>query len=514
MQIVVTAAEMAALDRDCQEILHMPTLLLMENAGRGVAAIAKTILGEGNSRLVLIICGPGNNGGDGFVAARHLANAGYQVTLWILSAREKFRGDALTNLIIWEKMGGELLFLETLPPRPSPSPDLIIDAMLGTGAATPLNDLFAGMVRLLNDLARPILAVDIPTGVEANSGSTAGEAIRAHATAVMARLKRGLLFSPGREHAGDLHLIDIGMPPAWTPPKGTQVRRLEAADIAARLPKRPVDAHKNRVGSVGVIAGSIGLTGAASLTTVATLRAGSGLCYLAAAKSLLPIFAAKLTEVIIWPFADEESGILSEASYPDWKEQIAARSALAIGPGLGQHRKTAALVHRLLREMRLPLVLDADGLNLCSDYLDLLQNYRAPLILTPHPGELSRLTGLSTATILGDPIAIAAEWAIKLGQILILKGSPTIIAAPDGSLFLNSTGNAGMATAGSGDVLTGLIAGLLAQGIPPLDAALCGVWLHGAAGDLARDRKGELSMIAGDLLDALPETITALHSPC
>ncbi|HNY91812.1 MAG TPA: NAD(P)H-hydrate dehydratase [bacterium] len=513
MQIIVTAAEMAALDRDCQQLLQMPSLLLMENAGRGIAAVAKTMLGEPEGKRVLIVSGPGNNGGDGYVVARHLANAGCRVTLWVLAARDKIRGDALTNLVIWEKMGGQTLFIDAIPDAPAPLPHLIVDALLGTGAAPPLSTPFAMMATLLNELGAPILAVDIPTGIDADTGAVPGPAIRARATAVMARLKRGLLFSPGREQAGEIHLIDISMPPEWAPKSGTPVRRLEAADIRARLPRRPADAHKFSIGSVGVIAGSIGYTGAACLTAAAALRAGCGLSCLAAAKSLLPLLTGKLPEVITWPFEDEESGCLREAALPQWLSPLAAQNALAVGPGLGRHPDTGGLVRRLLREMKQPMVLDADGLNLCTDYLDLLQNYQGALILTPHPGELSRLTGLTTAKILTRPVEVAAEWAVKLGQLLVLKGGPTVIAAPDGSVFVNSTGNPGMATAGAGDILTGLIAGLLAQGLAPIDAALCGVWLHGAAGDRARERRGEMGMIAGDLLEALPDALRGVLHP-
>ena len=514
MQIVVTAAEMAALDRACQEQLGLPALLLMENAGRGTADIARTMLGAPAGKRVLIVCGPGNNGGDGFVIARHLANAGAVITLWAVTARARISGDALVNLTILEKMGGAVTFLENLPAAPCPPPHLIIDAMLGTGASTPLRGLLAEMTGLLNTLAVPILAVDLPTGVAADTGAVSGEAIQARATAVMARLKRGLLLSPGREHAGALHLVDIGMPPDWAPPAGPPVRRLEAADIAARLPHRAITAHKNSLGSVGIIAGSLGYTGAAVLAASAALRAGCGLCYLAAATSLLPLLAPKLTEVITWPFADEIPGVLSEAAWPEWSGAITARTALAVGPGLGQHPRTAALVHRLLREMHQPLVLDADGLTLCAGDLALLQHYPGTLILTPHPGEFSRLTGIPVRDLLADPLAAAGAWARQLGHILVLKGNPTLIAAPEGALYLNHTGNPGMATAGSGDVLTGLIAGLLAQGFAPLDAALCGVWLHGAAGDLAAEHKGEMGMIAGDLLETLPLAIQALQTPC
>lgn len=514
MERIVTAAEMAALDRQCITDLEMPGLLLMENAGAGIARIALEMLGPGAGRPVLIVCGPGNNGGDGYVVARHLANAGCRVEVWVLAAEAQIRGDARTNLTIWRRMGGLTRFIDAPPAPPAERPHLIIDALLGTGARTDFSPPWEALIAMLNTMGAPILAVDLPTGVEADTGAVGGAAIQAAATATMARLKPGLLFSPGREHAGRLHIVDIGMPPTLAPSSGRAVFRLDAAAIATRLPRRSPDAHKNRVGLAGVVAGSAGFTGAACLTAMAALRAGCGLAYLAAARSLQPVYAARMTEVITWPVEDSGRGFLSAAAWPEWRERLSAMSALAVGPGLGTHPETGALVEALLSELELPLVLDADGLNLVGRRIERLQQYRGPLILTPHPGEFSRLSGLPVAEIRANPVKVAGEWAEKIGHILVLKGGPSVIAAPGGPLFVNATGNAGMATAGSGDVLTGLIAGLLAQGAAPLDAALCGVWLHGAAGDLARDAKGEMALIAGDLIDYLPAAMKGSLCPC
>lgn len=514
MERIVTAAEMAALDRRCISELAMPGLLLMENAGAGIARIAREMLGPAPDGPVLIVCGPGNNGGDGYVVARHLANAGCRVDLWILAAEAQIRGDARTNLTIWQRMGGQTRFIDGPPAPPAAKPHLIIDALLGTGARTDFPPPWEALIEMLNSMEAPILAVDLPTGVDAETGAVRGAAIQASATATMARLKPGLLFSPGRECAGRVYIVDIGMPPELQPPGDHAVFRLDAAAIAARLPQRSPDTHKNRVGLVGVVAGSAGYTGAACLTAMAALRAGCGLAYLAAPRSLQPVYAARMTEVITWPVEDGGRGCLTATAWPEWRSRLAAMSALAMGPGLGTHAETGALVHALLSELELPLVLDADGLNLVGGRPERLQHYRGPLILTPHPGEFSRLSGLPVAEIRANPVAVAGEWAVKIGHILVLKGGPSVIAAPDGRVFVNATGNAGMATAGSGDVLTGLIAGLLAQGAAPLDAALSGVWLHGAAGDLAREAKGEMGLIAGDLIDYLPAAVKGCLASC
>ncbi len=510
MKTIVRAREMAEMDRYTIDRIGIPGIVLMENAGSGIADTAIEMLAQAKGKRVWIFCGPGNNGGDGYVVARRLYRAGAEVKVFVAAPREKIHGDALTNLTIWENMGGSTLFLERLPAR-TPEPDLVVDALLGTGSIGKPSGLIAQVVGFINSLHVPVLAVDIPTGIQADDGSVPGEAVRATVTATMAFIKRGLLFSPGREFAGRVKVIDIGFPERVVEKFPTPVHLIEPQDIRPLLPRRSPAAYKNQVGTVVVLAGSGDFTGAAALTAEACLRAGCGLCYLCIPQSLRPILATKVTEVITWAFEDRGSGYLMAADYGSWRDRIQAQNSLAIGPGLGQHPETAALIHTILKEMQKPLVLDADGLNLCAQHTDLIANYQGEMVLTPHPGELSRLINRPIKEIINNRIDIALEAVRMLGKVVVLKGGPSVIALADGTAFINSTGNAGMATAGSGDVLTGIIAGLLAQGLSAKDAAICGVYLHGFAGDLARRQKGEMGMIASDILTQLPQALLAIE---
>ena len=510
MKYVVTAREMAEMDRYSIETLKIPGLILMENAGIGIVRSALAILGRFENKKVAIFCGPGNNGGDGYVVTRHLINAGVWVETFILAAREKIRGDALANLAILENMNHRPLFVDKMPVALDYPPDLIIDALLGTGVKGALKGILAEAVRFINEQSAPILAVDIPTGVDADTGSVDGPAVRACRTATMALLKRGLLLSPGREHAGIVDIVDISMPESVASFKDPKTYLVERRDIAGKLPKRSADAYKNQCGTAGVLAGSTGYTGAAALTAEAVLRAGAGLCYLMAPEKLNVIYETKLTEVITIPFDDFGSGAFHSANFSDMLPRLREQDAVAIGPGIGQSEKTADLVHALLSELDKPMVLDADGLNVCAERLDLVKNYKSDLIITPHPGELARLAGVQVSNILADRIEFARRFAMDIGKIVVLKGGPSLIAMPDGRLYLNSTGNAGMATAGAGDVLTGLIAGLLAQGCPAPDAALAGVFIHGLAGDLAAEGLGQHGLLAGDILKWTAKAIQSL----
>lgn len=511
MKTVVTASQMAEMDRFTIEDLEIPGVVLMENAGRGIVQAALSIIGEPRDKVVHVYCGPGNNGGDGYVVARHLLNMGACVHTFVLTSRDKIKGDALTNLQILENMNHPIKFIEKIPAPPARTPDLVVDALLGTGVKGALRGLFAEMVEFINSLAAPVLAVDIPTGVNADTGTVDGPAIRATATATMALLKRGLLFSPGREHAGQVHIVDISMPPQVALLKDSNVRLVEKADIKALLPQRSPDAHKNKCGTVATVAGSTGFTGAAALSSEAALRAGAGLSYLCVPQSLNAIYETKITEVITWPFDDADMGYLHSGCFNELIKPLRAQNVVAVGPGLGQHKKTAELVHLLLQELDKPLVLDADGLNVCAGHTGLIESYKGDKVLTPHPGELSRLIDVENKEIVANRIEIAREVATKWNAVLVLKGGPSVVAFPDGEVFINSTGNAGMATAGSGDVLTGLIAGLMAQGLSAQSAALAGVYVHGLAGDLARESLGEMGLIAGDILKNVAPALKMLR---
>jgi len=511
MKTVVTASQMAEMDRYTIEDLKIPGVVLMENAGRGVVNVALSLLGDVRNKLVYVFCGPGNNGGDGYVVARHLLNMGAHVETFVLTSRDKIKGDALVNLIILEKMSHQIKFIDHLPATPQRLPDLIVDAMLGTGVKGALRGLFADMVEFINSLKVPVLAIDIPTGVDADSGAVDGLAIFATKTATMALLKRGLVFSPGREHAGEVEIIDISMPPQVVSLKHSNVRLVEGDDVSTLLPRRAPDTHKNKCGTVATVAGSRGFTGAAALASEAALRAGAGLSYLCVPLSLNEIFEVKSTEVITWPFDDAGMGYLHSGCFNELVKPLRDQNVVAIGPGIGQHKKTAELVHLLLQELDKPLVLDADGLNVCAQNTDLIKNYKGDMVLTPHPGELSRLIGMPNKEIVSNRIDVTRQVATEWQKVVVLKGGPTVIGFPDGEVFINSSGNAGMATAGSGDVLTGVIAGLMAQGLAAESAAVAGVYIHGLAGDLARDELGEMGLVAGDILRYVPGAIKRLQ---
>jgi NAD(P)H-hydrate epimerase len=501
--VIVTASEMADMDRYTIETLGIPGVVLMENAGRGVYEVCRDLLGSGGKH-VTVLCGPGNNGGDGFVIARHCLNNGCSVSTILLTSRDKIKGDARTHLDILEAMDHPVKSASAREDIDLSGTDLVVDAILGTGVKGALRGFFAEVAEVVNRWSGPVVSVDLPTGVDADTGAVEGPAVRATRTATMALKKRGLLFSPGREAAGEVTVVDIGMPHENVRDLQPDVVELTGETVADLLPRRTPDAYKNTCGTVAVIAGSEGLTGAAVLTSEAVLRAGAGLCYLCTPQSLNPVLESKLTEVITWPFDDAGTGFLHSGSLEEIYNHVSVQSAVAVGPGLGQHRKTGELLTELLQRLSIPMVLDADGLNLCAHQTDLIKAYGGALVLTPHPGELSRLTGLPSAEILKDRIGVVRRFAREWDVVLVLKGAPTVIGHPDGAVRINSTGNAGMATGGTGDVLTGVIVSLMAQGVSAPDAACAGVYVHGAAGDASRDRVGEAGMVASDLLKSLP----------
>ncbi len=509
MKTVVTAEEMARLDRLTMEQYGLSGVLLMENAGRGAAELILRRFAELND--VHIYCGPGNNGGDGFVIARYLLNRGVRCSVFLLAEEDRVRDDARFHLERLQAFGLLPVIVRSAADLPKEKPSLIVDALLGTGSRGELRGVYAEAVDAVNAQGVPVAAVDLPTGVDADTGAVAGRAVKADLTLTMALLKRGLLFSPGRECCGLVEIVDICMPRALIQENPSRVELAEANDIRLLLPQRSPAAHKTQCGRVLVIAGSRGFTGAASLTSLSALRIGAGLSYLAAPADLNAIYESRLTEVITLPTPDSD-GFLSEAALPGILPLAENMDAVAVGPGLGRRPETVALVLRLLKSLDKPLVLDADGLNACVGRTDLIAAYRGPLVLTPHAGELARLTGLSSEQISRDPVNIARRFAQEWRCTLVLKGGPTVTASADGRVIINSTGNAGMATAGTGDVLTGVVAGLLAQGLEAADAAVAGVFVHGAAGDRAAERRGQHGLIATDLLDEVPAAVLSLVS--
>ena len=431
----------------------------------------------------------------------------------LLCSASSLKGDAAINLRRFQKAGGrchavdkESALVSVLAPLLQTS-DLLVDAIFGTGLNAPVKGISAAAITLMNASGRPIVAIDLPSGLDGDRGSVLGTAITAALTVTLARPKRGLYLGVGPNHAGVVRVADIGIPADLIVAAKIPVTLLEAADIRPLLPARPRTAHKGTFGHAGIIAGSAGKTGAAAMAAMAALRIGTGLVTVAAPRSVSDVLEAKLLEAMICPVPETEARMLSKQALEPLLAFAADKTALAIGPGIGMHPETQALVHNLLVEAKRPMVLDADGLNAVAGHADMLGRASGPLILTPHPGEMARLLGTTSAEVQRDRLGAASRLAREQNVCVVLKGAGTIVAAPDGRLAVNATGNPGMATAGTGDVLTGIIAGLLAQGLPAWEAACAGVYLHGLAGDLAASEQGEEGLIAGDVIRAIPRAI-------
>jgi len=501
---VIYPHEMQALDEAAAKS-GMNPLDLMETAGRELALAARNMLGVPEGRKVTIVAGKGKNGGDGLVAARYLAEWGAQVRVIMLAGAGELHPDALAN---HAKLEPELL--EDWPAEgPEPAglrqADLIIDCIFGIGFRGIAEGLYAAAIEAVNDSLAPVLAADIPSGVDGADGCVRGPAVRAERTVTFALPKTGLYLYPGAELVGELEVRDIGIPALLlTEVTASDIGTIDEDQVSALLPARDSDAHKGTNGRVLVLAGSVGMTGAAALASLAALRAGAGMATLGVPRSLNPILETKLTEVMTLPLPETGEQALSiEAAGPALLAAERA-DAVALGPGMGTGGETCELVMALLRQVDKPLVLDADGLNCAAENPQALAERPGPLVLTPHPAELSRLTGRSTGEILDDRMGTVKEAAQRFGCAVVLKGAHTLVADPAGRVRINLTGSSGMATAGSGDVLTGCIAALLAQGLSPFEAALCGVYLHGLAGELAAVTVGEIGMLAGDITAALP----------
>ena len=506
---VTTAAEMRELDRLAIDTYGIPGVVLMENAGAQVARILWQEFPDLSRRRIAVLCGPGNNGGDGFVIARYLHNASVAVRVFIVGEPERIRGEARTHL--------EMLRCAGIAPQAANTSesvqavcaqlaeyDILIDALLGTGLKAGVSGFFQQVITAMNASARPVVAVDVPSGLSADVGTLLGGHVRAHLTVTMALPKQGLLLYPAAEHVGKLVVVDIGFPAAVREHESVHCHVLEPRIIASHLAGRAADTHKGSYGHLLVVAGGLGKTGAGVLASLAALRSGAGLVSYALPHSLNAAMEAKLTEVMTITLPEAEEGVLGADAAKRVMEWIEGKDALILGPGLGTHPETVRCVHDILRQVRLPVVLDADGLNALAIAPHSLGNIQAPLILTPHPGELARLRQTTTAAIQADRLTAARETAQAYDAVVVLKGAHTIIAEPEGALHINLTGNPGMAAAGSGDVLSGVIGALLGQGYTPSVAARIGVHVHGLAGDLAAATLGERSLMAGDLVDTLP----------
>ncbi len=514
---LVTASESRQLDQLAEQS-GVPSIVLMENAALRLAEVVQQHFELDPPKRIVVVCGKGNNGGDGLALARHLHNIGFAVQAFLLADPNELKGDAAVNFRAATHLG--------VPVQPLPSAehlhhlveplrhaDLVVDALLGTGIAGEVRGIYADAISLLNEHAPRILAVDVPSGINSDTGEVCGIAVRADATVTLGAIKLGLMLFPAADYVGDLFVGSLGIPETLF--ASLNIRRFVTthALVAQALPPRHPNSHKGNYGRVLIVGGALGMTGAALLAGKAALRSGAGLVQVALPKSLNLAAEAAALEVMSFPLPETEAGTIA----PDALHALAPRldwaDVIAIGCGISRHEGTQTFVRQLVAQVDKPTVIDADGLMALVGHTDLLRKRQALTVLTPHPGEMAALLKTTTEAVQRDRVGIALHAAETFNAIVVLKGARTIVSAPDGALFVNLTGNAGMATGGTGDVLTGMVASLLAQtlcrslAVTPTEAVAAAVFLHGLAGDIASWEKGETALVAGDLLEHLPRAI-------
>ena len=502
---------MQAIDRSAIDDFGIPGLVLMENAGLAVASLIHENVPGLLEKKVVIVCGKGNNGGDGFVIARHLFIDGVPVDVLLLGKRQQLKSDARVNADIAFKLGVPIH--EVTEKNLSAQNHLlrhchiVVDALFGTGLSKPARGLHEKVIKKVNASQKYVVAVDIPSGVDSDSGHLIGPHIKADITAALALLKRGHLLFPAAESMGEVQVLDISIPHEAIEKHEIPVAWLELEDVQSLIPKRPTNTHKGEYGHTLVVAGSKGKGGAAGLTGLAALRAGAGLVTLAVPETCYQALEFNPLETMTVALPETKSGCISTKAIDILLKSLKGKNALAIGPGLSTDKETIQLLEALLPQVECPLIIDADGINALGKSRKLIDQIQAETVLTPHPKEMSRLSGWSIKDILNQRIERAREFAQEHNVTLLLKGARTLVAFAEGTVLINPTGNPGMATAGSGDVLTGLIAGLISQGLSASSATAAGAFVHGMAGDLYVEANHEVPLIASDLLDKIPEAI-------
>ncbi|MBD3367118.1 MAG: NAD(P)H-hydrate dehydratase [Candidatus Eisenbacteria bacterium] len=511
---LVTADTMRAIDERAIKGMGVPGIDLMERAGLGTARRLERVADLSEGDRVVVVCGKGNNGGDGFVIARDLLTNGMAVRVFLVGTAEDVSGDARVNL---DRLDPDEV-MELTEPEHLPelveslsSASAVVDALFGTGFSGAPRGLSGHVIERINAAGRPVVAVDVPSGLNATTGDAEGECVRADWTCTMALPKRGFFLGEGPRVVGELFVVDIGMPDEAIEHVGVDDNVMLPDEAAALLPARSPDSHKGSFGRVVVVAGSAGYTGAAALAATSALRTGSGLVFVACPAGVNDILETKLTEAITRPMPATTDRTLSQHALEPVRELLENANVAAVGPGLSTHPETVAVVRELVRQAVVPCVLDADALNALDVDLIGARTGSAELVLTPHPGEMARLLDTDVASVTSARRETALEAARRTRAVVVLKGSGTIVAEPGGETWLNPTGGVGLASGGTGDVLTGVIASLIGQGLEPFEAAALGAYVHGLAGDIVETRMGSRGMLAGDVLDALPEALLSVE---
>lgn len=524
---IVSAAEMRLIDQRTIKDYRIPGMVLMERAG---LAVANRIRHLTERKKVVVLSGGGNNGGDGIAAARNLHAWGWNVRVLLTQREDRLSPDCRAQYRIAKKSGVPVLFRSSINEKDLHS-SIVVDALLGTGINKPVAPPVSDIIAFVNRSAVMVVSVDVPSGISSDDGRIMGEAMQADITVTFGLPKIGHMLHPGADFTGKLFVEDIGFPDELLKSRDIRTESIERSDAISLIPERPSYSHKGDYGHILVLAGSRGKTGAAMLTARSCLKAGAGMVTLGVPETLADIFQSRVTEEMVLPLPDSGRGTFSEEAFEGITCFLNEKAdILAAGPGITNEPGVVRLIRKLLVSVTAPMVIDADGINALSGEKKLFRKVKAPVILTPHVGEMVRLLASQTSTNRRSPgvplpappgrfrdevennrIDTARSFSSETGAYLVLKGAPTVVAEPLGEVFVNTTGNPGMATAGSGDVLTGITASFLGQGLTPLAAAILGVYIHGLSADRAVLQKGMHSLVASDIIESLPDAFLSLQ---
>lgn len=510
--IAVTPSQMAGIDNFTITEIGIPGMVLMENAALSVVKEIEKDIDCIKGKKVCLLAGKGNNGGDAFAIARHLYNNGAKVLVFLLAKKNEIKGDAKTNLDILDKMGVnviEILDISDLndAKKHLSHSHLIVDGIFGTGIKGNIPQLISQIINFINEKDIPVISVDIPSGINGETGEILGTCIKAYKTVTFGYAKVGLFVHPAAQYTGETVVADIGIPKNVVDKFDIKNYIIDDETVRKIIPKRYSDSNKGSYGKLLLLTGSRGMTGAGCLAGKAALRSGLGLLYLGVPASLTNVYDSILIESVTLPLEDDDTGYITKGCIESLKEYMAGVDVIALGPGLSTKGDVGDVVFSIVENSKVPLVIDADGINVISKNIEVLKKSNVPVVLTPHPGEMARLLGTSPEEVQKNRINVARDFSRKWNVITVLKGSRTIVALPDGSIYINTTGNSGMATGGTGDVLTGMIASFICQGAKVHEGAILGVYFHGLCGDNIAKTKGEYGIIAGDLVEEIPYVI-------
>ncbi|MCL5276397.1 MAG: NAD(P)H-hydrate dehydratase [Deltaproteobacteria bacterium] len=513
---VATTEIMRSLDKKAADSFGIAGTVLMENAGRSVAAAVMREFPAQARRGVLVLCGKGNNGGDGFVAARHLINSGYHVDVVLFGKKEELTDDAEANYSALSRITGAVHELKDADGFLKTGIDLgskglVIDALLGTGIKGAVKEPYAGAISLINGSGLPVVSIDIPSGISADTGTVAGSAVKAVKTITFGLMKMGLVVYPGVEFAGDVEVADISIPDRLVKQTDIPYNLSDLNLIKSIVKPRKYATNKGDYGHSLIIGGSQGKSGAPILAAKAALRSGSGLVTLCGPEGLMPVFESTVIEALKEPLTETLEGFIDRTAIAQAERLLQKKTVVAIGPGIGTSEQVSEFVFEFMKLCRLPMVIDADAINIIANRPGVLLEIRNEnIILTPHPGEFGRLVGMDPKEVNSDRAGIASDFAKKYRCTLVLKGARTVVANKNGEVWINPTGNPGMATGGMGDALTGIIAGLVATGIGVQDAAVAGTYIHGMAGDIVYAYHPNAAVLASDVIERIPYVISSL----